>query len=66
MGLEMVGSKDGDCVVCVGHFVGMEDVGLLLGQHVGCVVTGFFVGPKVGLALGAVVGLKLGPFVGSS
>ena len=77
MGLEMVGWKAGDLVVRVGHFVGWEVVGsllgvfvgvlvigALLGEDVGCVVTGFVVGRKVGISLGSAVDLKLGPLVG--
>ena len=73
MGLEMVGWKAGDLVVRVGHFVGREVVGsllgifiselvigALLGEDVGCVVTGFAVGSQVGIGrivLGSMVGL---------
>ena len=78
VGLEMVGWKAGDLVVRVGHFVGREVVGsllgifvgvvslgALLGEDAGCVVTGFVVGRKVGISLGSVVDLELGPLIGS-
>ena len=51
MGLEIVGWKDGDCVVCVGHVVGREVVGSSLGVFVGILV----IGSKVGIVLGSLV-----------
>ena len=65
----------GDCVGCevvgslLGIIVGVLVIGALLGEgvgwNVGCVVTGFDVGSKVGLALGSAVGMELGSLVGS-
>ena len=45
-------------------FVGELVIGTLFGEDVGCVVTGFAVGSKVGITLGFVVSLELGPLVG--
>ena len=55
MGLEIVGLKVGVSVVRIGHLVGRDLVGSLLGVFVGVLVIGASLGEDVGLKVGFVV-----------